>query len=142
LAGEEPAGEGAEPPASGVRSAADASPSSSVPAPGSAAGGDGGGPAGGGERRHRRPAGGGADPVGQARGECFLAFTGWGLGDLAEGERRVRELLADCERRADRWGTAAASSVLALDALIRADLAAARAAATRAAELFGALGDR
>ena len=142
LAGEEPAGEGAEPPASGVRSAADASPSSSVPAPGSAAGRHGEGRPGAGERRHRWRAEGVADPVRRARVECFLAFTGWGLGDLAEGERRVRELLADCERRADRWGTAAASSVLALDALIRADLAAARAAATRAAELFGALGDR
>ncbi|WP_017592109.1 AfsR/SARP family transcriptional regulator [Nocardiopsis potens] len=93
-------------------------------------------------RAERWRAEGVADPVRRARVECFLAFAEWGLGDLAEAERRTRDLLAGCERRGDRWGTAAASSVLALDALIRADLAAARTAATRAAELFGALGDR
>ncbi|MFW5416106.1 winged helix-turn-helix domain-containing protein [Nocardiopsis sp. CNT-189] len=123
-----PAPEEAEPPAEPLRAAGD-----------SAAAGTGGSEP---RRAERWRAEGVADPVRRARVECFLAFAGWGLGDLAEGERRTRELLAGCERRGDRWGTAAASSVLALDALIRADLAAARTAATRAAELFGALGDR
>ncbi|QVQ50034.1 tetratricopeptide repeat protein [Spiractinospora alimapuensis] len=82
------------------------------------------------------------DPRGLARARWFLAYAEFGFGDLDESERLLDLALAEFERSGDQWGTAAALSVRADQALFRGDLDALRADAERGAALFVTVGDQ
>ncbi|GAA5001414.1 BTAD domain-containing putative transcriptional regulator [Actinopolymorpha pittospori] len=83
------------------------------------------------------------DRAGLARARWFLGYALLSAGeDLARSESLVERALADLRADGDRWGTAAAQSTRATQALLRGDLASARASAADGHALFEALGDR
>lgn len=76
-----------------------------------------------------------------ARGRWLLALARCGFGDQA-AEGGIDLLPDEFRRLGDRWGEAAALSVLATAALYRGDLAALRRYAGSSAVIFDELGDR
>lgn len=80
--------------------------------------------------------------VGRARAEWFLGFAGVGVGDPRAGEELVRRALAVFQAVGDQWGTAAALSTRARQALVRSDLAEMARHGERSMALFTELGDR
>ncbi|MEO3973543.1 BTAD domain-containing putative transcriptional regulator [Streptomyces sp. CAU 1734] len=82
------------------------------------------------------------DPAGHARVVWFLGHACLRAGeDLARSEVLVERALACFRPAGDRWGTAAALSTRAGQALLRGDLGAARSGAAEADALFRELGD-
>jgi tetratricopeptide (TPR) repeat protein len=82
------------------------------------------------------------DPVGLARARWFLGLALYVTGDLVSSEELVNQALAGFRAAGEQWGTAAALSERAKQALVRGDLAALRRDGDRSAELFRELGDR
>ncbi|MFB4320204.1 BTAD domain-containing putative transcriptional regulator [Actinomadura sp. 21ATH] len=85
--------------------------------------------------------GGGQDPLARAHAEWFLVYVHWPYGDLAANEARIGRVLAAFEAHGDRWGTAAALSTRAKQAMVRGDLPGMLADAERSLALFDGLGD-
>ncbi|MFI0355190.1 AfsR/SARP family transcriptional regulator [Actinomadura sp. 9N407] len=82
------------------------------------------------------------DVLARARAEWFLAYVHWPYGDLAANEVRADRALAAFQEHGDRWGTAAALSTRAKQAMVRGDLDGLRRDGERALVLFDELGDR
>ncbi|WP_101787844.1 BTAD domain-containing putative transcriptional regulator [Nonomuraea indica] len=82
------------------------------------------------------------DPLRRARARWFAGFALFGFADLSVSLGLVESALAACEALGDRWGTAAALSVLASWAGMRGDLAALRRDGERGLALFREVGDR
>lgn len=83
----------------------------------------------------------GDDPEGGARARWFLALGRTGFGDPGETFGLVDRAYAGFRSLGDRWGTAAALSVRAENALYQGNLGLARGDAERAYALFRELGD-
>jgi predicted ATPase/DNA-binding SARP family transcriptional activator len=83
------------------------------------------------------------DRAGVARAVWFLGYAALSVGkDLGRSEALVDRALTAFRAAGDRWGVAAAHSTRATQALLRGDLAAARAGAEEGHLLFEELGDR
>ncbi|MFH0518446.1 BTAD domain-containing putative transcriptional regulator [Streptomyces sp. M41] len=76
-----------------------------------------------------------------ARAHWFLAHAQWTVGALAEGERRLEQVLVRFRTLRDAWGTAASLTTRACFALARGDLEGVRADAEEARAHFAELGD-
>ncbi|HEX2313501.1 MAG TPA: BTAD domain-containing putative transcriptional regulator [Thermomonospora sp.] len=76
------------------------------------------------------------------RARWFLGFARSGFGDLADVDDLAEAVLAESRDQGDRWGTAAALSARASQAIYRGDLVTLERAATESAALFADLGDR
>ena len=81
------------------------------------------------------------DPRRRARAELLLAVATPTDPDRADGDDPVRRALATFRALGDPWGTAAALSTLAWNALLRSDFAAVRRDAEQSLALFRELGD-
>ncbi|GAA1987143.1 BTAD domain-containing putative transcriptional regulator [Nocardiopsis rhodophaea] len=83
------------------------------------------------------------DAAQRAGAQWFVAYAGWGTGDLATSVDNVRQALADFRAVGDRWGEAAALSTRATQSLLlHGDLDAALCDGEHSAQLFRELGDR
>ncbi|NRQ39042.1 AfsR/SARP family transcriptional regulator [Nonomuraea sp. NN258] len=82
------------------------------------------------------------DPLDRARARWLVGYASFGYDDLSLSRDLVRQALTGFEELGDRWGTAAALTVLAKWAHLRGDLAALRTAGERGLALFSELGDR
>jgi len=82
-----------------------------------------------------------SDPRLRAAARWFLGFVQLGFGDRESREKRVERALADFRDLGDRWGTAAALSARAIQALLRGDLAAAQWDGEQSAALYRVIGD-
>jgi predicted ATPase/DNA-binding SARP family transcriptional activator len=84
-----------------------------------------------------------AEEAGHARGVWFLGHALLSAGeDLSRSETLVGRALGRLRTAGDRWGTAAALSTRATQALLRGDLATVRRSAEEGHALFEELGDR
>ncbi|MER5268768.1 BTAD domain-containing putative transcriptional regulator [Actinosynnema sp. NPDC002837] len=81
-------------------------------------------------------------PEGRARAFWFLDYAVSRTGDVAAEGDLVNRALAEFEAAGDRWGTAAALSTRAGQALARGDLATLDRDGRRSAALFAEVGDR
>ncbi|MFG1707811.1 BTAD domain-containing putative transcriptional regulator [Nonomuraea sp. M3C6] len=83
------------------------------------------------------------DPRERARAQWFLGFALYtSLSDLAASEELVNRALATFREIGDRWGTAAALSTAAHQAMVRGNLQSLRQYGEQSAQLFRELGDR
>ncbi|GAA2213206.1 BTAD domain-containing putative transcriptional regulator [Nonomuraea monospora] len=81
-------------------------------------------------------------PLAQARARWFAGFALFGYEDLAASGELLETALAQFRRLGDRWGTAAALTLLGRHAAMRGDLAALRDSAGQGLALFREVGDR
>ncbi|OZM80355.1 BTAD domain-containing putative transcriptional regulator [Pseudonocardia sp. MH-G8] len=83
------------------------------------------------------------DPHARARAEWVIAYgLTFGIGEMGLGQELVDRALATFRALGDRWGTAAALGVRAVQALARGDLAAVARDSEQSIAMFRALGDR
>jgi predicted ATPase/DNA-binding SARP family transcriptional activator len=83
------------------------------------------------------------DPHARARAEWMIGYgLTFGVGEMGFGRELVDRGLATFRALGDRWGTAAALGVRAVQALARGDLAAVARDSEQSLALFRALGDR
>ncbi|MFI0453389.1 BTAD domain-containing putative transcriptional regulator [Actinomadura sp. 6N118] len=83
------------------------------------------------------------DPAGaRAHAEWLLGFALFGYGDISISEDLVSRALMGFRAVGDRWGTAAALSTQANQAVLRGDFPAAERCGAESAALFHELGDR
>ncbi|MGI5165791.1 BTAD domain-containing putative transcriptional regulator [Spirillospora sp. CA-253888] len=81
------------------------------------------------------------EPLPRARAQWFLTSLRWYYGDLAKHNERAREALETFRSHGDRWGEAAALTLLARLAIVDGDLEGLRASGERGLALFTELGD-
>ncbi|MFC5749614.1 BTAD domain-containing putative transcriptional regulator [Actinomadura rugatobispora] len=81
------------------------------------------------------------DSLARARVVWFLGHVHWPYGDLDANAERVAGALATFRARGDRWGTAAALSLRAKQAMVRGDLDGLARDGERSLRLFRELGD-
>jgi tetratricopeptide (TPR) repeat protein len=83
------------------------------------------------------------NPHAQARAEWLIGYgLTFGIGEMAVGEELVNRALSTFRALGDRWGTAAALGVRAIQALARGDLAAVARDSEQSFAMFRSLGDR
>jgi predicted ATPase/DNA-binding SARP family transcriptional activator len=83
------------------------------------------------------------DPHARARAEWMIGYgLTFGVGEMGLGEELVARGLATFRALGDRWGTAAALGVRAVQALAKGDLAAVARDSEQSLAMFRALGDR
>ncbi|MFG1998275.1 BTAD domain-containing putative transcriptional regulator [Spirillospora sp. NPDC048911] len=80
--------------------------------------------------------------AGRAHAEWLLGFALFGYGDVSISEDLVSRALTGFRAGGDRWGTAAALSTRAHQAVLRGDFTAAERHGTESAAIFHELGDR
>ncbi|MEV4630620.1 BTAD domain-containing putative transcriptional regulator [Micromonospora sp. NPDC049523] len=87
------------------------------------------------------PTDGADDALGRATALWFLGFTQIGYGEMGGNEERIGRALAAFRELGDRWGTAAALSARATQAVLHGDLATTQRCGEMSAALFEELGD-